>query len=93
MKSEKELFEKWFKKSFKDLYEAVLCGDLVAKNYKKAMYKAWKASAERKGYRLVPLKPSFTTMQTMNIAFMDNNSETPKYRMQQAYKAMIGVAK
>lgn len=54
--SERELFDQWFKKNFKDLYEAICCGDLVANNYKKAMYKAWRASANRQGYKLVPVE-------------------------------------
>ena len=58
MKTERELFGFWFKKNFHDLHEAICCGDLVAKNYKNAMFKAWKASAQREGYKLVPVEPT-----------------------------------
>lgn len=51
--NERELFDNWFKNKFHDLNEAICCGDLVAKNYKKAMFKAWQASAQREGYKLV----------------------------------------
>ena len=56
MKTEIETFDLWFKKNFHDLHEAICCGDLVAKNYKKAMFKVWCASASREGYKLVPLE-------------------------------------
>lgn len=57
MKTERELFDLWFKKNFYDLHEAICCGDLVAKNYKKAMFKAWQARVPE-GYVVVPLQPS-----------------------------------
>ena len=53
------------------------------------MFDAWLASANREGYKLVPVEPKFETMQEMNVAIIENISETPKYRMQQVYKAMI----
>ena len=59
MKTEREVFDLWFKKNFYDLHEAICCGDLVAKNYKKAMFKAWQASASREGYKLVPVEPTY----------------------------------
>lgn len=34
-------FDKWFKSNFKDLHESILCGDLVAKKYKKSIKKTW----------------------------------------------------
>ena len=49
-------FDDWFESEFNDLHEAICCGDLVAKNYKKAMFKAWQASASREGYKLVPVE-------------------------------------
>ena len=55
------------------------------------LWDMWLASANREGYKLVPLKPKFETMQEMNVAIIENISETPKYRMQQVYKAMIGA--
>ena len=57
MKTERELFEEWFKNKFHDLHEAICCGDLVAKNYKKAMFKAWQARVPE-GYVVVPVEPS-----------------------------------
>lgn len=34
-------FDKWFKDNFKDLHDAVTCGDLLAKSYRKAIKKTW----------------------------------------------------
>ena len=55
------------------------------------MYQMWLSSKNREGYKLVPVEPKFETMQEMNVAIIENISETPKYRMQQVYKAMIGA--
>ena len=55
------------------------------------MWQMWLASANREGYKLVPVELKFETMQEMNVAIIENISETPKYRMQQVYKAMIGA--
>lgn len=52
----------------------------------------WQASAQREGYKLVPVEPEFETMQNMNQALRDNVGETPKRKMQEIYKAMIGAA-
>ena len=41
-------FDKYFKAKFKDLHEAVCCGDLVAANYKKAIKKGFKAGQQSK---------------------------------------------
>lgn len=55
MKTERDVFDLWFKKNFYDLHEAICCGDLVAKNYKKAMFKAWQARVPE-GYVVVPVE-------------------------------------
>lgn len=34
-------FDKWFKKNFKVLHEAICDGDLLANSYKKAIRKTW----------------------------------------------------
>lgn len=86
MKTERETFDLWFKKNFHDLHEAICCGDLVAKNYKKAMFKAWQASASREGYKLVPVEPS--------IEMIDNGWSqcSGDEDIKGIYKAMIGAA-
>ena len=90
MKTERESFDLWFKKNFHDLHEAICCGDLVAKNYKKAMFKAWQASAQREGYRLAPLEPSEEMIDCVYdedgdyVASIDGSPES-------FYKAMINA--
>ena len=88
MKTERDVFDLWFKKNFYDLHEAICCGDLVAKNYKKAMFKAWQASASREGYKLVPVNPTdemISTYRDKSIAPISTLSVI-------GYKAMIGAA-
>ena len=85
MKAERESFDLWFKKNFHDLHEAICCGDLVAKNYKKAMFKAWLASAQREGYKLVPVEPT----RKMEMAGMNAGAG---FVSKSIYKAMIGAS-
>ena len=101
MKTEREAFDLWFKKNFHDLHEAICCGDLVAKNYKKAMFKSWCASASREGYKLVPLE----LVDEIEDKIWDNLSANHTITNQEGdgfipvedidlggiYKAMIGV--
>ena len=86
MKTEREPFDLWFKKNFHDLHEAICCGDLVAKNYKKAMSKAWQASAQREGYKLVPVEINDDIESAMFSSVV--KGELPC----DIYKAMIGAA-
>lgn len=41
-------FNSWFKKKFRDLHDAILCGDLVAGNYKKVSKKSYEAGQQSK---------------------------------------------
>ena len=41
-------FNSWFKKKFRDLHDAILCGDLVAGNYKKEKKKSYEAGQQSK---------------------------------------------
>ena len=89
MKTERESFDLWFKKNFHDLHEAICCGDLVAKNYKKAMFKAWQASASREGYKLVPVEPP-EDMDIKICRLVDHRIDV--FEADRIYKAMIGAA-
>lgn len=44
IQKEREAFDEFFKNKFKDLHESLCCGDLVAKKYKKALWKTWQAA-------------------------------------------------
>lgn len=52
-------------------------------------WEMWLAAQQQEGYVMAPVEPSLETMQKMNREFIDSEFETPKYRMQQVYKAMI----
>lgn len=41
-------FDSWFKKKFRDLHDAILCGDLIAGNYKKVSKKSYEAGQQSK---------------------------------------------
>ena len=90
MKTERDVFDLWFKKNFYDLHEAICCGDLVAKNYKKAMFKAWQASASREGYKLVPVKPTDIEIESIKEKHWDmRGCQLCKSDYIDLYKAMI----
>lgn len=85
MNLERKLFSDWLKKQ-PDYLE-------ISGYEKIIMFKAWKASvsASREGYKMVPVEPSFETMQNMNMEFINSEFDTPKRRMQLVYQAMIGA--
>ena len=39
-------FDSWFKKKFRNLYESILCGDMVAANYKKVSKQSYEAGQQ-----------------------------------------------
>ena len=91
MKTERELFEEWFKNEFHDLHEAICCGDLVAKNYKKAMFKAWQSRVPE-GCVVVPKEPSAELVNHGHQVFLGHFNEggqTGDRSLYFAYKAMI----
>lgn len=77
IEEERELFDKWYGKKPRGWFEAV--------RYNTA-WRAWLASANREGYKLVPLEPS----QEMLIA-ADNCEIDGKVTAHNIYKAMIGA--
>ena len=49
-------FNSWFKKKFRDLHDAILCGDLIARNYKKVSKKSYEAGQQSKQDEVDELK-------------------------------------
>ncbi len=78
IEEERELFDKWYGKKPRGWFEAV--------RYNTA-WRAWLASDNREGYKLVPLEPS----QEMLIA-ADNCEIDGKVTAHNIYKAMIGAS-
>lgn len=81
--TELELFEEWIKK------EDIFSGndddpDVVWA--KKFMFKAWQASANREGYKLVPVEP---TKEMLNLGYRVKHEKI--IDLGRVYKAMIGA--
>ena len=56
MKTERELFEQWIKKEHAHIFNGAERGDVRFKLDIDFMYMAWQASAQREGYKLVPVE-------------------------------------
>ena len=56
MKTERELFEAWVKKEHTHIFNGAEQGDNRFKVDIDFMYMAWQASAQREGYKLVPVE-------------------------------------
>lgn len=89
MKTERELFESKFKKSHwveydekRNKYFCPYVADSEANNYD-SMWKVWQASAQREGYKLVPVEPT-TDMWWEGKEELQNNGDVTDI-----YKAMI----
>ena len=49
-------FDSWFKKKFRNLYESILCGDMVAANYKKVSKQSYEAGQQSQQAEIDNLK-------------------------------------
>ena len=76
IEKERELFDKWYGKKPMGWFEAV--------RYNTA-WRAWQASANREGYRLVPLE---ATQEMVDAVY---NSTLASDDLEGIYKAMIGA--
>ena len=76
IEEERELFDKWYGKKPRGWFEAV--------RYNTA-WRAWQASANREGYKLVPLEP---TLKMLEGAADEHVAHGASYAG--IYKAMIG---
>ena len=76
IEEERELFDKWYGKKPRGWFEAV--------KYNTA-WRAWLASANREGYKLVPLE---ATQEMVDAVY---NSTLASDDLEGIYKAMIGA--
>lgn len=89
--TELELFEEWIKK------EDIFSGDDDDPDVvwaKKFMFKAWQASTNREGYKLVSVEPSKACLDNLGNVIFDNFGTTTTEVdrcAEKAYKAMIGA--
>lgn len=102
MKTERELFEQWIKKEHAHIFNGAERGDVRFKMDIDFMYMAWQASAQREGYKLVPVE----LVDEIEDKIWDNLSANHTITNQEGdgfipiedidlggiYKAMIGAA-
>lgn len=92
MKTEREIFEELAYSKKWNIFRVRDMGlDRYVDDFVDGAWHGWQASANREGYKLVPVEPKFETMQTMHLSLLENEGETNKYKMQEIYKAMIGA--
>ena len=109
MKTERELFEEWHYGQYLlenpdvDLANAKYIYDYAHKNalvyqMRETCFIVWQASAQREGYKLVPLRPSNNTIVVIERK-VENQLEASgidadPFRLdgEKIYKAMIGVS-
>ena len=85
MKTERELFEQWIKKEHAHIFNGAERGDVRFKLDIDFMYMAWQASAQREGYKLVPVEINNEIESAMFSSVA--RGEMPC----DIYKAMIGA--
>ena len=95
MKTERELFEEWYKSEYPLDYEHYVNEQdigVFTKLYLRC-FASWTASVQREGYKLVPVEPTTDmylagTHELTQIDFRDLHDNDSI----QVYKAMIGAA-
>ena len=85
IEKEKELFLEWLKKEKPMMYEWGLYGIDEYETKVDYMFLAWQASANREGYKLVPVEP---TLKMLEDASYEHVLHGASYSG--IYKAMIG---
>lgn len=90
LKKEKEMFEAWYEKHHNG--RQISCDYVYEDNsysigYANAMWISWQASANRLGYKLVPVEPSEDVLLLMCAEVADCTDINEMYR---AYKDMTG---
>ena len=89
MKGNRELFEAWVKKEHTHIFNGAEQGDNRFKMDIDFMYMAWQASAQREGYKLVPVEPP-EDMDIKICRLVDHRIDV--FEADRIYKAMIGAA-
>lgn len=100
VKKEKEMFEEWYEKHHNG--RQISCDYVYEDNsysigYANAMWISWQASANRQGYKLVPIEPTQEMLDKFpEVVYQDTyarecslwvDNETLRF----GYKAMIGA--
>ena len=96
MKNERKAFEEWFCKNHTGLKPSELIKFRTDNGYSfkdsikiNCMWESWQASAQRQGYKLVPVEPS----EDMIMAGCMEHGGYDVIDSKSIYKAMIGAVK
>ena len=88
MKTERELFEVWCAKDDEFCIHRYDGSDDYSDDYTQSAWLAWTASAQREGYKLVPLQPP-EDMDIKICRLVDHRIDV--FEADRIYKAMIGI--
>lgn len=86
--SEREMFWEWAKKENPKLIDEAETGCQFAKDILDYMFMGWVGSANREGYKLVPVEPTKEMLIAADGCVIDG-----KVTSNNIYKAMIGAIK
>ena len=95
MKTEREMFDEWYKSEYPLDYEYYVNEQdigLFTKLYWRC-FVSWQASASREGYKLVPVEPCEKTLNEIKEKHWDMRGvQLCRSDYNDLYKAMIGAA-
>ena len=95
MKTERELFEAWaYSKKWNIVRVRDMGIDRYVDDFVDGAWSGWQASAQREGYKLVPVEPSAALVNHGHQVFLGHFNEggqTGGRSLYFAYKAMIGA--
>lgn len=88
MKTEREIFEEKMCHKLTGLFNEV--SNQYQELTDQLMWEAWQASANREGYKLVPVVPTEAMLEALDTGF-EADYEGGSFCAKGAYKAMIGA--
>ena len=94
LERERELFELWCTKDDEFCIHRYAGSDDYSDDYTQCAWMAWQASANRQGYKLVPVEPCEKTLNEIKEKHWDMRGvQLCRSDYNDLYKAMIGVIK
>lgn len=94
MKTERELFEEWYSSTYHETVHTLPNGQYASLRQQHS-WDAWQASAQREGYKLVPVETLEECLSWATCASSESWSDEQRDEIDKHYKviekAMIGV--
>lgn len=91
MKTEREMFEAWAYSKKWNIAKARDMGlDHYVDDFVDGAWHGWQASAQREGYKLVPVEPTEAMLEALQVGF-EPDYEGGSYDSHEGYKAMMGA--